>query len=91
VGQALPQRADVLFAIPSQSENVCVKDEALKVVVRGFLGHRYLLPFVKTPCFWDQCEGVEFGVLLLRTYHSPQRFLDKGHGVLGKTREVSPP
>jgi len=91
VGQALPQRAGVSSAIPSQNENVCAKNEALKVAVRGFLGHQYLLPFVKTPCFSDQCEGVEFGVLLLRTYHSPQRFLDKEHGVLGKTREVNPP
>jgi hypothetical protein len=88
-GQALPQRVGVLFATLSQSENVCVKNEALKVAVHEFLDHQYLLPLVKTPCLLDQCEDVEFGVLPPRIYHNPQRFLDKAHGVPGKMREAN--
>ncbi|RZK38115.1 MAG: hypothetical protein EOO61_08245 [Hymenobacter sp.] len=89
VGQVLPQRAGVLFAAPSQSENVCVKDEALKVVAHEFLSHQYLRPFVKTPCLSDQCGDVEFDALPPKTYRNPRHFLDKVHGALGKMHEAS--
>jgi hypothetical protein len=89
VGRVLPQRAGVSFAAPSQSENVCAKDEALKVAAHEFLGHQYLRPFVKTPCLSDQYGDVEFDALPLKTYRNLRHFLDKVHGALGKMHEAS--
>jgi hypothetical protein len=90
VEQVLPQRAGVSFAALSQSENVCAKDEALKVAAHEFLGHQYLRPFVKTPCLSDQCGDVEFDALPPKTYHNLRHFLDKVHGAQGRTHEASP-